>query len=1065
MKLIAENTESTVVTRFEHQPTQRIAYQSEAQLEDALIAQLQQQGYEYLPIHTEAELIANLRKQLERLNHIEFTDNEWKGFFRTKIANTGASVKDKTELLQDDRTAQLQFIREDNSGFQNVKLIDKAHIFENSLQVIHQYTPTEGKHKTRYDVTILVNGLPMVHIELKRRGVSVREAFNQIRRYNNDSFWADSGLFEYIQLFVISNGSETKYYANTTREKARVENTKRTNKTADEVIRKSTKRNDSFEFTSYWADSENHVIRDLDDFTATFFAKHTLLNILTRYCVFTAERELMVMRPYQISATEAIIRRILISTNQRKLGTIDAGGYIWHTTGSGKTLTSFKTAQLCTQLDYVDKVLFVVDRKDLDYQTIKEYEKFKKGCVSSNKSTAVLTKQLGNDADRIIITTIQKLNSFCKKEKQHPVYGRHVVIIFDECHRSQFGDMHNIIVKRFQRYHIFGFTGTPIFPDNAVNKLFTTEKIFGSRLHTYTVISAIADNNVLPFRVEYIKTVDSKSGILDQMVRDIDRERALLAHERIHNIVEYILQHFDQKTLRNHVYTLKDKRVSGFNSIFATASIEAARLYYEEFKQQQAALPEDKRLKIALIYSYGVNDDDPEANGLLMEEDSDSTSQLDQTDRDFLDNAIADYNAMFGMTFDTSAEKFPGYYKDVSERMKKREIDMLIVVNMFLTGFDATTLNTLWVDKNLRQHGLMQAYSRTNRILNTIKQFGMIVCFRNLEQATNDAITMFGDKEAQGLVLLKTYEQYLHGYLDEKGEYHMGFIELIEVLKERFPLSNPHALHTMGEEAEKDFVRTFGTYLRLSNVLSTFDRFEDEKDNYISPVEDQDYKSLYLDLRDKYRKVAEGDKVDINDDLVFEIELIKQVDINIDFIIALIEKHRAKKEKDKSELMVQIQKAIGSSPLLRNKKELIEEFVRRYATDREVSQQWAKYVSDQAQRQLDELIEDEKLNPEQTVEFMRHSFHIGEVERNGDRITKCLPPLPLFAPNNQYATVKKRVLDRLCEYFDRFYDIYEFAETPLIIANVTINEQNNIHIDQFNQGCTNITVNTEQKDK
>lgn len=1025
MKLIAENTESTVVLRYEHKQSQRIAYQSEAQLEDALIEQLQAQGYEYLDIHTEEELIANLRKQLEKLNHIEFTDNEWKGFFRTKLANTGASIADKAELLQDDRTAQLQYIKEDNSGFQNVKLIDKAHIFENSLQVIHQYTPTEGKHRTRYDVTILVNGLPMVHIELKRRGVAVREAFNQIKRYSNDSFWADSGLFEYIQLFVISNGSDTKYYSNTTRNKAQIENRKRTNKTGEEQIKKSTKRCDSFEFTSYWADGENNVIRDLDDFTATFFAKHTILNILTRYCVFTADRELMVMRPYQIAATEAIIQKIRIASNQRVLGTIDAGGYIWHTTGSGKTLTSFKTAQLCTQLDYVDKVLFVVDRKDLDYQTVREYEKFKKGCVSSNKSTAVLTKQMGNDNDRIIITTIQKLNSFCKKEKEHSVYGRHVVIIFDECHRSQFGEMHNQIVKRFKRYHIFGFTGTPIFPDNASNKLFTTEKIFGQRLHTYTVISAIADNNVLPFRVEYIKTVDSKSGIEDQKVSAIDIEKALLDPKRITNITEYILTHYDQKTFRNHVYTLKDKRVSGFNSILATASIEAARLYYAEFKRQQAALPEDERLKIALIYSYSVNDDDPEANGLLLEEDSEGTSQLDQTDRDFLDNAIADYNAMFACNFDTG-DQFANYYKDVSERMKKRELDMLIVVNMFLTGFDATTLNTLWVDKNLRQHGLMQAYSRTNRILNTIKQFGMIVCFRNLEKETNDTIALFGDKDSKGLVLLKTYDEYVHGYTDSKGKYHMGFEELVEAMKERFPLDNPQALHMMGEEAEKDFIRVFGTYVRLNNVLSTFDRFEEEKETFITPAEEQDYRSLYLNLHDKYRSVHEGDKVEINDDLVFEIELIKQVDINIDFIIQLIEQHRAKKEKDKTELMIQIQKAVGSSPLLRNKSELIEEFVRRYAMDREVSQQWAAYVSNQAHKQLDELIADENLNPEQTEDFMRHAFHIGEVERNGDRITKCLPPLPLFTSDNKRAITKRRVLDRLCDWFDRFFDIFKF---------------------------------------
>ena len=1027
MKLISENPQSTVVSKYEYKPSSRTAYQSEAQLEDALIDQLKAQGYEYLDIHTSEELELNLRKQLEILNGIEFTDNEWQGFFRTHLANQGASFKDKTTLLQDDKTSQLVLIR-DNRTFQNIKLIDKKHIHENRLQVIHQYKADAGKRKCRYDVTILVNGLPMVHIELKKRGVAINEAFNQINRYHRDAFGIDNGLFDYVQLFVISNGTETKYYSNTTSRGAFTElNRKKPN---DAILEEGTKTCDSFEFTSYWADAENTPIRELTGFTATFFARHTLLNILTRYCVFTADQKLMVMRPYQIAATEAILQKILISTNQRKMGTIDAGGYIWHTTGSGKTLTSFKTAQLCTQLEYVDKVLFVVDRKDLDYQTMREYEKFKKGCVSHNKSTAVLHEQLSKDKDRIIITTIQKLNQFCKSEQKYPIYDKHVVIIFDECHRSQFGDMHKLIVKRFNRYHIFGFTGTPIFAENAQHALLTTPQLFGDCLHTYTVINAIADENVLPFRVEYIKTVGTKEGIDDAQVRDIDRERALLAPERIHNIVEYILQHFDQKTYRNRTYKLDDKRVTGFNSILATASIDAAKLYYTEFQRQQDLLPEDKRLKIALIYSYGANEE-VELNGILDEENSDSAAKLDQSSRDFLEAAIADYNDMFSCNFDTSSDQFGNYYKDLSNRMKNRELDMLIVVNMFLTGFDATTLNTLWVDKNLRQHGLMQAYSRTNRILNTIKQFGNIVCFRNLEQETNDAITLFGDKNACNIVLLKSYDDYINGYTDENGKKHIGFAKIAEALTQLYPLSSATGVSPEwignGEEKEKEFIRLFGSYLRMVNLLNTFDRFEEDKQNYISDFAEQDYKSVYLDLNEKYRHHTEGEVVDINDDLTFEIELIKQVEINIDYILDLIAKKYGKdKVYDGPTLEELLSKAIGSSPALRNKRDLIEAFVKRYSPDKEIGKQWMAFVHEQAQQQLDEIIASENLKREQAIAFVRKAFQTGEVEMQGTAITKCLPPLPLFSPNNERAETKQRVLNKLCAYFDRFYDIYEF---------------------------------------
>ena len=1028
MKLISENPQSTVVSKFEHKPSKRQAFQSEAQLEDALIEQLSTQGYEFLDIHTEDELIANLRKQIERLNHITFTDNEWRGFFKTHIANPAAGIEGKTRLLQEGRTAQVVFPFDDNV-FRNISLLNKRNIHENHLQVIHQYTPTGGKRANRYDVTILVNGLPLVHIDLKKRGVAIREAFNQIYRYKNESFSADSGLFDYVQLFVISNGTHTKYYSNTTRRQAITENNR--NKQLKHLT-PSLRSNDSFEFTSYWADKENNIISDLEDFAATFFAKHTLLNILTKYCVFTAQNKLLVMRPYQISATEAILQKIYVSTNQRQVGTIKAGGFVWHTTGSGKTLTSFKTAQLCTRLDYVDKVLFVVDRKDLDYQTICEYEKFQKDCVSQNKTTKELKEQLENEHAPIVITTIQKLNTFCKSQHQHAIYNKHVVIIFDECHRSQFGDMHKMIVKRFSKYHIFGFTGTPIFPENATNELLTTAQVFGGEpdeqgrpikpLHTYTVVNAIADENVLPFRMEYIRTMREKENIPDEKVSGINTEGALLDPKRIEEIVHYVLEHYDRKTKRNEVDSLTNKRLKGFNSIFATASIDAAKLYYQEFQRQQEALPEEQRLKIGLIYSFGVND---EAPGMLDDEDSDSTEALSQSDRDFLDAAIKDYNGYFSTNFDTSSDKFPNFYKDVSQRMKQRELDMLVVVNMFLTGFDATTLNTLWVDKNLRQHGLMQAYSRTNRILDRIKQFGNIICFRDLEEETNKAIALFADDDpkAHGVVLMKTYEEYMHGYDDENGEHHAGFEDMVAALKENFPLDGNLAL--MGEKAEKEFIRLFGTYLRMKNILDTFDQFEDDKAQYISQFTEQDYTSIYLDLRDKYRPQHNGEVVDINDDLVFEIELIKQVEINVDYIIALIEKHRGEKGDDKV-LEVQITKAIGASPALRNKKELIEAFVKQYTPSKNITDQWIAFVAAQAQQQLEDIIVSENLKHDETVEFMRHSFQIGEVERFGDRITKCLPPMPLFGANNQRSIVKQRVLERMLDYFDRFYDIYEF---------------------------------------
>lgn len=698
--IVAQTTENTVVTEYEFNANRSENYQSEAELEHEFIRMLTEQGYDYLPIHTENDLVDNLRTKLEELNEITFSDAEWKQFFSTAIANPNDHIIEKTRKIQED---YIQVLRRDDGTTKNITLIDKRNIHNNRLQVINQYVINKAdgaKHDNRYDVTVLVNGLPLVHIELKRRGVPIREAFNQIDRYQRDSFWAGSGLYEYIQIFVISNGTNTKYYSNSTRFNVI--------KDANSVKSKKEKTSNSFEFTSFWADSKNRVIPDLVDFTKTFFAKHTLLNILTKYCIFTSENMLMVMRPYQITATERIINRIEIANNYKKQGSIASGGYVWHTTGSGKTLTSFKAARLASNLPFIDKVLFVVDRKDLDYQTMKEYDRFEKGAANSNSSTTVLKKQLEDPNARIIITTIQKLSTFIKKFKDHEVYQKQVVIIFDECHRSQFGDMHSSIVKHFKKYYLFGFTGTPIFAENsgAVKnpQLFTTAQTFGDQLHTYTIVDAINDKNVLPFRVDYIKTMDIDADIDDEQVWDIDRRAALEAPERISLITEYILDHFDQKTYRGNksyvfnqltnikevasaangkVVEIKQKqRINGFNSIFAVSSVEMAKLYYHEFQKQMKADP-SKELRVAVIYSYGANEQD--ADGIIDEENPEDTTALDQTARDFLEEAINDYNKMFHTFYDTSSEKFQNYYKDVSLRMKNKELDLLIVVNMFLT--------------------------------------------------------------------------------------------------------------------------------------------------------------------------------------------------------------------------------------------------------------------------------------------------------------------------------------------------------------------------------------------
>ena len=951
-----------------------------------------------MAIHDETSLISNLRKQLEALNRYVFSDGEWEQFFSGCIAGANEGIMEKTRKIQTDH---VQILRRDDGTTKNIYLIDKKNIHNNHLQVINQYQENEGAHATRYDATILVNGLPLVHVELKRRGVAIREAFHQIKRYQRDSFWASSGLYEYVQIFVISNGTHTKYYSNTTRNNHIKEN-------GEGAGRRGKKTSNSFEFTSYWADGNNKVIADLVDFTKTFFAKHTILNILTRYCVFTTENLLLVMRPYQIAATERILSRIEIATNYKKTGTTDAGGYIWHTTGSGKTLTSFKTAQLASTLPYIDKVLFVVDRKDLDYQTMKEYDRFEKGAANSNTSTRILQRQLENPDSHIIITTIQKLAVFIRKNKDHKVFKKHIVIIFDECHRSQFGDMHTAITKSFKNYHLFGFTGTPIFAANASGggnpTLKTTPQAFGDKLHTYTVVDAINDGNVLPFRIDYINTVKQKDGTVDKEVSAIDTGRALAAPERVSEIVRYILEHFDQKTKRNSFYTLKGQRVAGFNSIFAVSSIPMAMKYYTEFKKQLAE--SGRKLTVATIFSYSANEEDPED---ALPDESFDTDALDKTSRDFLESAIADYNGYFNTAFDTSSDKFQNYYKDVSQRMKTREIDLLIVVNMFLTGFDATTLNTLWVDKNLKMHGLIQAFSRTNRILNSVKTYGNIVCFRDLQKETDEAIALFGDKEAGSVVLLKGYDAYYNGY-DEDGKHYPGYTELIDELTQRFPLGQ----EMIGEQNQKDFIGLFGAILRLKNILTAFDSFAGNE--ILSDRDMQDYQSVYIDLWHEI-KPEKSEKENINDDIVFEIELIRQVEINIDYILMLVEKYHDGNCEDK-EILVTIDKAINSSIQLRSKKELIDNFIRTVNVSTEVEADWRKFVLEQKETDLSIIIAEEKLKSEETRKFIDHSFRDGTLKTTGTDIDKIMPPISRFGSGR--AVKKQGVIDKLMKFFEKY---------------------------------------------
>ncbi len=1045
--IIIEEQHRTVVAQYSPIPRNDDDYQSEAKLEKELISTLSAQGYGTPAIHTEADMLANLRRQLEALNSITFTDAEWARFFKQNIQcepNNGQSVSNDvieqcTVKIQKTRTFSLT---RDDGTVKNIDIIDAANPYRNTLQVINQYVPEGGAHANRYDVTILVNGLPLVHIELKRRGVNIKEAFNQINRYGRDSFWAGSGLFNYVQIFVVSNGTNTKYYANTTR----YAHVKEQNGQKQGKVKKDC---NSWEFTSFWADEQNNIIADLADFARTFFAKSTILNILTRFCVFTVDKNLMVMRPYQIAATENILLRIRRALNLHHEGTRDAGGYIWHTTGSGKTLTSFKTAQLASCMPEIDKVLFVVDRKDLDYQTMKEYDNFQKDSANSNTNIGVLHRQLNDSQCHIIITTIQKLSILLgKKDPRYSLncLDSRIVIIFDECHRSQFGDMHKVIVRKFKRYMIFGFTGTPIFAENAGSARKTTADLFGDKLHTYTIIDAIRDKNVLKFHVDYISTMHMKDGVKDEQVWGINTKEALHDSRRIHNNVAYVLDHYAAKTKRDETYIVsrienveevikrgkkvdevKQKhRVRGFNSIFAADSVEMAIAYYNEFKLQQANTPENERLKIATIFTYGANEEESDADDDIIDDTNESPENVEQLKQkspvayEALSSAIDDYNRMFSTQYSLDGDNFQSYYKDVSQRVKNRELDMVIVVGMFLTGFDAKTLNTLWVDKNLKMHGLLQSYSRTNRILNSIKNCGNIVNFRNLEEETDRALSLFGDKDAAGVVLLRPFGDYYYGYDTPDGKHHPGYTEIVSELLEKFEPTEAFFL-SLSVEQKKDFVRLFGAFLKMNNLLSIFDQFTEDK-RVIKVGQVQDFTSLYQEVREELQgNKTKGDSTNINDDLVFEMELVKQIQVSIEYILMLVKKYHDSNCTDK-EIRVKISKAVKASPDLRDKIELIERFIERMtASSGDVFDEWDKYVAEQKEEELKAIIAQFNLNEEKTRAYLAQSESDGFISASGTALAEVLPPLNPFLP--QRAEVKAKVFEALENLFNKYRSV------------------------------------------
>ena len=1068
-KIIVEHKDSTVVARYQIPKKEGEGYQSEAKLEAEFIKQLVSQGYEYVKVKDEAGLLVNLRRQLELLNDVVLSDSEWARLL-PMISNEQMTIQDKTEMLQG--KGYVLSVTMDNGLTKNIKLIDKQNVHNNRLQVINQYEEEGGTYKNRYDVTILVNGLPMVHIELKKRGRDIKEAFNQIDRYLRDSFWAGRAMFDFVQIFVISNGTETKYYSNTTRYAKEQEGI--------QGQRKHKTDGNTFEFTSYWSDQENQLLTDIRDFTTTFFAKHTILNILTKYCVFNVDKQLLVMRPYQIAATEKILQRIQTAIYNKWQGTIKAGGYIWHTTGSGKTLTSFKTAQLASRIDQVNKVLFVVDRKDLDYQTMKEYDNFEKDCANSNSSARVLLKQLKDPSVSIIITTIQKLSNLMKpniydndERLKEILQKENIVLIFDECHRSQFGDMHKLITKRVKKYLMFGFTGTPIVAANASagSRYMTTAQLFGGEpdkngkptkaLHTYTIIHAIRDKNVLKFHMDYNRTMRMKNDVESKQVWGIDTEEALHAEERIAIVTRYIIEHFGEKTkqtadayamnkLMNVEEVIKKGRKAdeekqrvttrGFNSIFAVDSVKAAELYYNEFKRQ---LGDHPALRVATIYTYNANEEEVDEWGFEGDENPENVgTPTGAQSRDALEEAIKDYNTMFGTNYSTDGDSFQSYYKDVSLRMKNKQIDILIVVGMFLTGFDAKTLNTLWVDKNLKLHGLLQAYSRTNRILNAVKDCGNIVCFRDLEKATNESLAIFGDENASGMVFMKSFEDYYSkGYMDDRGKWHEPYTDLVRQLLEEFPVEQMSNI--MDEEKQKAFIRLMGNILRVRNVLSVFDYFTNEA-KLIDDMSYQDYLGWYNTYYEKFRPTShKGEQETIKDDLVFEMELVKQVQINIRYILELVQKYHDTNCQDK-EIIVKIRKQIDASPDMRDKRDLIEKFIERMTPEGggDVGKAWEEYIEQEKKEQLDAIIQEESLKPQETADFIRRAFKDGYITETGTGIAKILPPTNPFLPES--GMKKQTVIEKLKEFFKRFSDVsdIDYSQDGM---NINVEIHNHYH--------------------
>ena len=1021
-KTITESNNFIVLDKYAKDLQIKESYQSEYALETEFITDLQNQGYEYLPdLNSPEKMLANVRVQLQALNNMQFLDEEWERFVESYLDKPSDSIIDKTRKIHDDYIHDFVF---DDGHIQNIYLLDKKNIVRNKVQAISQFVQT-GTQANRYDVTILVNGLPLVHVELKKRGVAIREAFNQVHRYSKESFNADNSLYKYLQIFVISNGTDTRYFANTTK-----------------------RDKNSFDFTMNWAKADNSLIKDLKDFTATFFQKNTLLNVLINYSVFDVNNTLLVMRPYQIAATERILWKIKSAYHAKKWGTTEGGGYIWHTTGSGKTLTSFKAARLATELDFIDKVFFVVDRKDLDYQTMKEYQRFSPDSVNGSESTAGLKRNLDKDDNKIIVTTIQKLNNLLKSENDLPVYSKQVVFMFDEAHRSQFGEAQKNLRKKFKKYYQFGFTGTPIFPQNALGAE-TTASVFGRELHSYVITDAIRDEKVLKFKVDYndvrprFKKIETEQD--EDKLTAAENNQALMHPERIREIAQYILDNFKQKT---HRFQTGGK---GFNAMFAVSRIDAAKLYYEAFKNLQK--DSDKPLKIATIFTFAANEEQ-DAIGEIPDESFELTA-MDSSAKEYLGSAIDDYNAMFKTNYGVDSNAFQNYYRDLAKRMINQEIDLLIVVGMFLTGFDAPTLNTLFVDKNLRYHGLLQAYSRTNRIYDTTKTFGNIVTFRDLEQATIDAITLFGDSNTKNVVLEKSYKEYMEGFTDVvTGEARRGYLDVVMELKERFP--KPDELYR--EKDKKEFVKLFGEYLRVENVLQNYDEFvglrafqdldttdpiaveEFKAKHYLNddalvamqaiPVLTermiQDYRSTYNDIRDWLRREKAGNETDTAtldwNDVVFEVDLLKSQEINLDYILELIFEHN-KKRKDKEELVEDVRRLIRASLGNRAKESLMVDFINQTNLDdildkAGIIEAFFAFAQAEQQREADELINDESLNVEAAKRYITVSLKREYASENGTELNEILPKMSPLNP--QYLNKKQTVFQKISAFVEKF---------------------------------------------